>query len=812
MELYKDPSASIPDRVEDLLSRMTLEEKVAQLCGNLPYSVVRDGKVDKKLLKETFPNGHGRITQYSTVGLADPIEIANITNEIQRYFVEETRLGIPVALQSENLCGYPGAGGTLFPSQTNVGATWEPELAEKMSSVIGQESRAVGITSAMSPVIDVSRDPRWGRTYETYGEDPYLVSQMGIAYVRGMQGNHSEGVACIGKHFLGYAETQGGLNCAALRMGDRELYETFATPFEAAMREADLSSVMANYGEVDGLCVCANPHITKDLLRKTMGFEGQLTSDGAGIMRMWNFFHIADSHAEAGAIAKRAGVDTEIPVGIGFASLPDYVRRGEVDEAEIDASVRRILTIKFAYGLFEHPYVDVSGISSQMSSDSKQELSNKIAHDSLVLLTNDGTLPLKSGAKVAVIGPHADSLRYPVSGYTYPAYVEMLDNMRGASQDAGSFGGMADEQASAKKSGGAFATMADCISAENLAKLANMNQTLRDMGATTLVEELGRDFDVTFAHGCGIKDGNRSDIAEAVSVASAADVAVLALGGNCGWYDVTGGEGKDRSSLDLPGVQQELLERVAATGTPVVLVLYGPGIFAVEWAASHVAAIVQAWMPGQHAGKAVADVLSGKTNPGGKLPVTVPRNVGQVPIYYNHKAGSGYGDGIDGTMSLIFSGGYVDCPNSPLFPFGHGLSYTSFEVSDLKVESSEVPTDGKVSLSVSVTNVGDRPGDEVVQLYTRFLDAHVTRPVKQLQGFARVLLEPGEQKAVRFDLSCAQLGYYNEHMEFVVEPGVLRLFAGTSSAELPLSCDVRLIGPAADVMGHRAYTCKAQVI
>ena len=336
MELYKDSSQPIEKRIEDLLKRMTLEEKAAQLCGDLPVELIQNGMPSIEQLKEKFPYGHGRLTQYSMVGLSDPKKIARLTNVLQKYFVEETRLGIPVALQSENLCGYPAMGGTLFPSQMNVSCTWEPELAEEMSSVIGKESRAVGINSAMSPVIDIVRDHRWGRVYETYGEDTYLTSQMGIHYVKGMQGDKKHGVACVAKHFLGYSETQGGLNTAATRINDRELYEVFATPFEAAMREADVSSVMANYAEIDGMCVVANRKIAHDLLRDTMKFEGILTSDGAGILKTYTDFKTASTYKEAGLLAKKAGTDTEIPVGASFRQLPDYVRAGQLEESVLD--------------------------------------------------------------------------------------------------------------------------------------------------------------------------------------------------------------------------------------------------------------------------------------------------------------------------------------------------------------------------------------------------------------------------------------------------------------------------------------------
>lgn len=809
--LYKDASRPVKERVEDLLSRMTLEEKAAQLCGNLPGAVVADGKVDPEKLRTLFPDGHGRFTQYSLMGLGNPKTIAEISNEIQRYFVEETRLGIPVVLQTENLCGYPAAGGTLFPSMLNVASTWEPELTKEMAQVIGKESRAVGINSAMSPVIDVSRDPRWGRTYETFGEDPYLVTQMGVNYIQGMQGENKEGTACIAKHFLGYAETQGGLNCAAARIGDRELYETFATPFEAAIKEADVSGIMANYGEIDGLNVCANPKIAKTLLRDTMGFEGMLTSDGAGVMRLWKDYKLTRTYPEAALLAKKSGVDTEIPVGTGFAALPGYVRSGELDESVLDESVRRILTMKFAYGLFEHPYVDAEKAAEKMSNAQSRKLGEEIAKKSVILLKNDGVLPLKKGVKIAVIGPHADSLRDPVSGYTYPAYIEMVEGITQQMQTL-NFGGIADEAAEAAKKEAKenpFAAMFSMITPETIQEMGSMNQVLRKMGAVSLKEALAENFETVYAKGCEVMGTGTDGFQEAVEAAKKSDVAVMALGGNCGWFGKTGGEGIDRMSLDLPGVQQQLLEEVAKTGKPVILVLYGPGCFAVPWAAEHAGAILEAWMPGPSAGKAVAEVLTGEMNPEGKLPVTVPRSVGQVPLYYNHKMGSGYYD--SSVQATFLAGGYVDGPAAPLFPFGFGLSYTSFRISDLSVAGTEVPVDGTVAVSCKVTNTGERAGSEVVQLYTHFMDAHVTRPVRSLSGFRKVYLEPGETKEVEFLLETRLLGYYNEEMRFVVEPGELEIMAGTSSVDLPCKTSVKLTGKAVDVMGRRVYETKTAV-
>ncbi len=815
--IYKDPTKSVEERVEDLLSRMTLEEKTAQLCGNLAAAFIEDGVLSKEKLRKEFPDGHGRITQYSLVGLVDPEQIAEISNTLQDYFVNETRLGIPVALQTENLCGYPGAGGTLFPAQINVGSTWEPELAREMSSVIGQESRAVGITSAMSPVIDVSRDPRWGRTYETYGEDHYLISQMGINYVGGMQ---EQGVSCIAKHFLGYAETQAGMNTATTRLNDRELYEVFATPFEAAANEAGLDAMMANYAEIDGLPIIDNKKISRTLLRDTMKFEGMLTSDGAAVLKSYDYFHVAKTYEEAGLLAKKGGCDTEIPVGAAFKHLPEYVRSGELDEELIDESVRRVLAIKFKRGLFENPYCEIDALKEKLRNEKKEALSKKIAEESMILLKNDGVLPIAKGKKVAVIGPHADSLRYPVSGYTYPAYIEMLDAQRKGSKDV-SFNGIIDEQAKADAEAGAdgekkapkgpFESMFDMMGEEQLAKLSDMNSVLRNYHARTLKEVLSDRYETVYAEGCKIIDPSKEGFADAVKAAEESDVVVMALGGNCGWVNVTGGEGKDRSKLDLPGVQEQLLETVAAVGKPVVIVLYGPGIFSVNWAKEHVGGIIQAWMPGPFAADVVTDVIDGTKNPGGKLTVTVPTSAGQIPIFYNHKNGSGYNSGADPASAMIFSGGYTDDPGLPLFPFGYGLSYTTFDIKDFEFESKEVPTDGQVVVSCKVSNTGDRAGDEIVQLYYSYSGAHVVRPNKQLAGFKRISLEAGETKKVTFTVDCAQLGFYNEDMEFVVEPGTWKFMAGDSSANLPLVEDIELTGKTVNVMGRRSYTSRVTV-
>lgn len=573
--------------------------------------------------------------------------------------------------------------------------------------------------------------------------------------------------------------------------------------------------MMANYAEIDGLPIIDNKKIARDLLRGTMGFEGMPTSDGAAVLKSFNYFKVADSYMEAGLLAKKAGCDTEIPVGESFRNLPNYVRSGELDEVLLDESVRRILTIKFKRGLFENPYCEIEKLNEVLSNPKKEEVSKKIAQDSIILLKNDGVLPLKKGSKVAVIGPHADSLRYPVSGYTYPAYIEMMDAARKKNADV-TFNGMIDEQAKAEAENeapkGPFDTMFEMFDEQDIRKLDDMNGVLRKLHARSLREVLSERFETVYAEGCDIIDRSEEGFADAVKAAEESDVVVMALGGNCGWVNVTGGEGKDRQSLELPGVQEKLLETVAATGKPVVIVLYGPGIFSVNWAAEHVSGIVQAWMPGPEAGEVIANVLDGTENPGGKLTVTVPRSAGQIPIFYNHKNGSGYASGSDVTSATIFSGGYTDGPGTPLYPFGYGLSYTEFAVENLKIKDREIPTDGQIEISCSVSNTGDAAGDEVVQLYQAFHGAHVVRPNKQLAGFKRVHLNPGETKQLIFRLDTAQLGYYDEDMEFVVEPGKLDIMVGTSSEDLPLRDTVALTGKKVNVMGRRVYTCPVEVV
>lgn len=813
---YRDPSLPVKERVEDLLSRMTLREKLEQLCSDMAMKLMFT-PVEK--MKETLAKDHshglGRYTQYSAVGLMSVENIVNFTNTLQKYYCEETRLGIPVMLQSENLCGYPGSGGTIFPAMLGVAATFDEALVEEMGEVIGKETKAVGISHALSPVLDLAQDPRWGRVYETFGEDPYLVSQMGKAYVKGMQ---SQGVGTTGKHFLGYSVTQAGLNTAVTRIGDRELYDHFATPFEAAIQDSGMAAIMTSYSEIDGIPCGANKKIARELLREKMGFEGLVLSDGGAVWKIFDTYHVSKTYEEAGLMAIKGGIETEMPVGDSFRKLDEYVEKGELDVALIDDAVRHVLETKFATGLFENPYVDAEQAAAMMMSERAVLLSEKTAEESITLLENqDHVLPLKEGITLAVIGPHGNLVRPGVSGYTLPAYFEMTMGMGRGKQKDVSFHGMLDEQKKAEEGYTGKMEMKDMLSPDfSVEKLLRAN-----CGGTTLVQELKKAYQVEAALGCDIIGTDTDGFAEAVACAEKADLVILTLGGNCGWIGTTGGEGKDRMGFGLPGVQQQLLEKVASTGKDIVLVLYGPAGYAPELP-ENVKAVLYAWLPGPFGGKAVANVLRGVAEPQGRLPITLPRNAGQVPIYYYHKPASGYmnrpmakgaqgaapGSGFGGE---IFQGGYTDGPATPLYPFGYGLGYTQFEIGNLQAEVENVATDGVIRLNCDVENTGERAGMHVVQLYFHDVEAHVTRPAKQLCAYARVALEPSRKARVCFEINTSQLGFTNEDDLFVVEPGTMRFLVGPDSMRVSDSVDVELVGSVQNVRGKRSYTAKTMI-
>lgn len=780
---YRDPALPIDARVADLLARMTVEEKVAQLGSVWSFTVAGRGALDRERSAEYLGRGIGQISRVAGATNLAARDVAALGNEIQHYLVEETRLGVPAIIHEESLHGLLARDAPCFQQSIGAAAAWDPELVYAMATTLRQRMLATGARHALAPVLDVTRDPRWGRVEETYGEDPYLAAVLGSAYIRGLQGDDlARGVLATGKHMVGHGMAEGGLNQAPVHLGPREMRDEQLFPFEAAVRSAGLASMMPAYCDVDGVPCHASHELLTTILRDEWGFDGIVASDYVGVEMLATQHKLTDDLSAVAAVSLRAGVDTELPSTVVFGEpLLQAVADGRVDEAELDATVARVLRMKFRLGLFDRPYVDLpSTVALEALAEAEDRIASDLAERSLVLLENDGVLPLRADLRsVAVIGPIAASARELLGDYAHLLHIETLLEMR--HQESNAFGHpLGDQLVSAYELAGRR-TIFDAIEA-------------RLPGA-----------DVQYARGTGIHDGSDEEIAQAVELARASEVAVLVLGERSGLTDgSTTGEFRDRQDLGLMGRQQELLEAVVATGTPVVLVVVSGRPLTIDWAAQHCAAILFAWVPGDAGPEAIAATLVGAANPSGKLPISVPRHVGQVPISYRHHPTGGRSNP---------KGDYVDGPATPLWQFGFGRSYTTFEVSGLRLDRSTLPTvDGEdLTVSVEVTNTGDRAGDEVVQLYARDEEATVARPVLELRGFCRVPLAAGERRTVTFRIAAEQFAYVGSDYRRVIEPGTIRLRVGTSSCDLPLEATVELVGPTVELVERHRYLTETTV-
>ncbi|HXT97271.1 MAG TPA: glycoside hydrolase family 3 N-terminal domain-containing protein [Polyangia bacterium] len=734
---YRNAKLPVDKRVADLLKRMTLAEKVAQLgSANWDKNAVDDPKTHEfspALGKKLMPDGIGEITRPSD--RHDAKGAVAFANAIQKFLVEKTRLGIPALLHEESLHGFVAPGGTSFPQAIGLAATFDPDLLEQIFTVAARQARARGVQHVLAPVVDVARDPRWGRIEETYGEDPYLVSRMGVAAIRGFQGRgaasapiDAQHVAATAKHFTGHGTPEGGRNTAPGNYSMHVLREVFLPPFEAAVREANVATVMASYNEVDGIPSHANHWLLTDLLRGEWKFPGLVVSDYFGIAELERKHHVVASLPEAGRVALEAGVDLEVPQFDGFATLAADVKAGKVKMATVDRAVARVLRVKFLLGLFEHPTVDAN-LEGERATD--RALARRAADETIVLLKNDrDLLPLDPARwkSIAVIGPNAAVTRLGGYSGTPDKPVSVVDGLRA---------------------------------------------------------RLGNKVKVTTAPGCGLTKGNRGWIddlvemsdpaedarltAEAAKVAKAADVVLLVLGQNEqlsreGWADNHQG---DRMSLDLPGRQMELARAVLAAGRPTILLLIHGSPLTIPELAQKVPAILDGFYLGEETGTAVADVLFGDVSPAGRLPVSVPRSIGTIPVYYDYKPSA--------RRLYLFE------QPGPEWPFGYGLSYTTFTYDNPTVAPASIPPDGHTTASVTVTNTGKRASDEVVQLYIHDLVSSVTRPVEELKGFRRIHLAPGESKKVDFPLGFDELSLYDAKMKRVVEPGRFEIMVGGSS-------------------------------
>jgi beta-glucosidase len=767
--VYRDAFHPVSHRVQDLLARMTLQEKLAQLGSAWVYDLQDGQSFSEAKAASVLGNGIGQITRIGGGSTLTPPASAEMANAIQSYLVKHTRLGIPAMVHEECCSGLMALGATSFPQIIGLASTWTPALAEAMTSVIRAQMRAVGAHQGLAPVLDVARDPRWGRVEETFGEDPTLAAQMGIAYVRGLQGpDLREGVMATGKHFVGYSFSEGGMNCTPVHLGPREIHDVFLMPFEAAIRQAHLASIMNAYSELDGVVVAASRPTLTDLLRGELGFDGLVVSDYAAVAMLNNFHHIASDRARAAGLALTAGIDVELPRTDCYGQpLLQALQAGAVSESLVDTAVSRILQKKFELGLFENPYVDVEQVMAVYDTPQQRSLAREIARQSIVLLKNEGgLLPLgKTIGTLAVIGPDANQSRNLLGDYAYLPHIERL--LRAQPE---------------------LAAMPDSM----------LNPSVLDAVARSVSAQTR----VLFAPGCEVNSDDRAGFAEAFRVAQAADVIVMVVGDRSGLTeDCTSGESRDRSDLGLPGVQEELVRAVAATGKPMVVILVNGRPLSIPWIVEHVPAVVEAWLPGEEGGQAIADILFGDANPGGKLPITFPRTVGQVPLFHNHKPSGGRSH---------WHGDYVSASVTPLFPFGHGLSYTQFAYSNLRIDPPQAEA-GSVRISLDIENVGERTGDEVVQLYVRDEFACVPRPVKELKGFQRITLAPGQTRSLAFDLPVDQLAFFDEEMRLIVEPGTIQVMVGSSSEDIRLNGAFEIAGKDKRVVPARVFACPVHV-
>ncbi|WP_313801375.1 glycoside hydrolase family 3 N-terminal domain-containing protein [Sphingobium sp.] len=746
--LYKDAGAPIESRVDDLLSRMTLDEKIAQITAVWTDKVkVFDDRLqlDPSKLGQVYPNGIGQFTRPSDAKGAfsprevpgrDPRQTVALVNALQRWATTRTRLGIPILFHEEGLHGYAAVGATSFPQSIAMASSWDPDMLREVNAVIAREIRVRGVSLVLSPVVDIARDPRWGRIEETYGEDPYLVGEMGVAAVEGLQGKGRSRLLPPGKvfatlkHLTGHGQPESGTNVGPAPVSERELRENFFPPFEQVVKRTGIEAVMASYNEIDGVPSHANRWLLHDVLRGEWGFKGAVVSDYSAVDQLMSIHHIAGNLEQAAGRALDAGVDADLPDGLSYATLARQVREGKVSEAQVDQAVRHMLELKFRAGLFENPYADAAASERITNNAEARALALKAAQRSITLLKNDGMLPLKPEGTIAVIGPSAAVAR--LGGYygQPPHTVSILDGIKAK-----------------------VGARAKIVFAQGV-KITENDDWWEDKVTKSDPAE------------------NRRLIAQALEAARNVDRIVLTLGdteqsSREGWADNHLG---DRPSLDLVGEQQELFDALKALGKPITVVLINGRPASTVKISEQANAILEGWYLGEQGGNAVADILFGDVNPGGKLPVTVPRSVGQLPMFYNAKPSA--------------RRGYLFDTTDPLYPFGFGLSYTSFDLSAPRLSATKIGVGGSASVSVDVRNSGQRAGDEVVQLYIRDKVSSVTRPIKELKGFQRVTLKPGETRTVTFTVGPESLQMWNDHMQRVVEPGDFEIMTGNSSVAL----------------------------
>lgn len=775
MEKYRNKDLPVEERVEDLLDRMTFEEKIDQITCLV---TIAD---DIPEFENYIPNGIGNVGAFTVADTVEPI--VEYADKLQKYLVNHTRLGIPALIHCEASAGAQFTEADVFPSAIAQASTFDTEVVGEMTDIIRKQMYYVGFRQALSPVVDITRDPRWGRITETYGEDAALTSAMASAFVKGIQGDElKEGVLATAKHFVGHGITEGGLNMGRNIVSERDMREIHCKPFQCAITEAGLKSVMNSYCSVNGEPVVGSKKMLTDILRGEMGFQGFVVSDYLSLDRLVDPFAVAENFEEAGIRAIQAGLDVEYPRSKGFSyKMKESIESGRLSMDIIDQAVRRVLTQKFELGLFENPYPDLEKLKKYLHLKSADELNEKIAAESFTLLKNENkTLPLsKKIKKIAVIGPHADNIRSLFGTFSYPAVLDMTMSREEDGQEFEEPGLIIYDVEQKYK--GEIREVSPRVNRKIQKEFPN-SRTL-----CAALKEYLPEAEVVYAQGINCSGDNTGGMEEALQVAAGADVILLTIGGKNGWgVTSTVGEGIDSTDIDLPGRQEEFARRVYDLHKKTVVLHYDGRPLSNEFVASHFDAIMEVWQPGEYGSQALCKVLFGEQSPSGHLPVTVARNVGQLPVYYGLPRGSGYVS-AGHTGMIRNKNGYINDTAEPLYYFGHGLSYTEFTYSDLQTDKKNINPDDTVKVTFTVKNTGEYDGAEVAQLYFSDKVASMVRPTKELAGFVRIFLKKGEKKKVVFEIKVSQFAFLDEEMKWKVEKGEIELLVGASCEDIRLS-------------------------
>lgn len=778
-ERYMDTSLSPEERAQALLDDMSVDEKIRQLRGVFPYIMWFE---DYEWIEEQTRGGIGEVSTLELRSCLTLEEAAAWQRRVQKIIMDNSPHRIPAIFHMEGLCGPFIQDSTSFPAGISRGSGFDPELEERIGRIASRQEAACGITHIFAPVLDISRDSRMGRQGETYGEDPTLASALGTAYVRGCQGVETAGRRpdCVAKHYLGFHNSQGGIHGTNSDTPPRLLREIYGKPFQAAISESNLKGIMPCYNVIDGVPASASRELLTELLRDDMGFDGVCLSDYGAINNAHNVQGVFESNTETGYRCMEAGMDVELAEMAGFTDeLAELFERGEYDMAVLDQAVLRMLTAKFRMGLFEHPYaLQGEELSRLMHQAEDRAVSLESAKKSMVLLKNDGALPLsRSVKKIAVIGPHADCARKFFGGYTHLCMMESTFAIANS---------MAGVSGSPNLDGREIAVVPGTNIQSD--ETPEFDEILRRQkpDCRSLLEELRvqmPEAEIIYAYGYPIAGADDSRFEEALAAIQDADVAILTLGGKHGTCSMASmAEGVDASDINLPVCQDAFIRKAALLGKPLIGVHFNGRPISSDVADEHLNAILEAWSPAETGAEAVVSVLLGDTNPGGRMPVSVARHAGQIPVYYNHVNGSAWHQ----SGSIGFAD-YVDLPHTPRYCFGHGLSYTTFAYSELVISDPEVASDGTVEISVTVENTGNRAGDEVVQLYVRDPYASMARPVKELAGFRRIHLVPGEKRKLVFRLPVSFMAFLNTKMNWVIEKGKVEVQIGASSEDIRLT-------------------------